>query len=713
MENLELLAPVGDLEMFYVAVNNGANAVYLGLKNFNARMKADNFNYENLKQAVRFAHIHGVKVYVTLNTLVLNSEINKLIEEVKMAISLKVDAFIVQDLGVVNILKNHFENIVIHASTQMGVHNLEGAKQLEKMGIKRVVLSRETTLEDIKLIKENTNLEIEYFVHGALCVAFSGNCYLSSECKLKSGNRGECLQLCRLYYTSFEKEKPVNKGYLLSTKDLCYAEKLQDLINAGVTSFKIEGRLKRPAYVAETVRTYRKLLNGEPFAKKDEENLKSVFSRGEFNKGEYLNNNNFNIINKEIQNHIGRKIGIVLNVEKFKDLHKITIKSTHKLNKNDGLKFISSEGYVKSLGVGNVEIKNGCYVIYSKTYPNINDDVYLMVNSERENYLINKQKKIFVNASFYATLNSKAKLKLCYGNIVVTSESESVCEKAKTSSITQENIENILNKTKETCFEITNKTVNLEEALFLPLKEINQMKRVALIKLEEEILKQNETVVAKIKKYEPPKPIIKENQNENVLVEKLQDVKQIKNKEKVNVLLNPDVYSEQTIEKFLLEIEKCNKKAEIYLNLPIICCYKDMEIIKNILNKFSKLGIILNNLYGLEFVNNRKVIVGIGLNITNNYAIIQLNELGVKQLFFKSVEKWVDKFNENLMIYNFSYPLMTFKHCPYKLNYNKNCSNCAFNENLCYKNEAGKKFLIKRKKIFNCYFCAEGTSSGM
>lgn len=138
-----------------------------------------------------------------------------------------------------------------------------------------------------------------------------------------------------------------------------------------------------------------------------------------------------------------------------------------------------------------------------------------------------------------------------------------------------------------------------------------------------------------------------------------------------------------------------------------------MEIIKNILNKFSKLGIILNNLYGLEFVNNRKVIVGIGLNITNNYAIIQLNELGVKQLFFKSVEKWVDKFNENLMIYNFSYPLMTFKHCPYKLNYNKNCSNCAFNENLCYKNEAGKKFLIKRKKIFNCYFCAEGTSSGM
>ena len=362
MDKLEILAPVGNKEMLMAAINSGADAVYLGAELFNARMKADNFSNQDLKESVRLCHLYGVKVYLTLNTLVTDSEIPKLIEQVKIAVDSKVDAFIIQDLGVAYLLKKYFKNIVLHASTQMGVHNYEGALILEKLGFSRVVLSRETTLEDIKLIKQNTNLEIEYFVHGALCVAFSGNCYLSSEIKGKSGNRGECLQLCRLFYNASNNEKQINNGYLLSTKDLCYADKLKELVKAGVTSFKIEGRLKRPAYVVSTVSTYKKVLESSTFTKQDEKNLLKVFSRGDFNKGEYLNNNNSNIINKEIQNHLGEKIGRVLKVEKFKDLHKITIESRHQIATGDGLKFISKDGYVNSLGVGNVEYKNGNFI---------------------------------------------------------------------------------------------------------------------------------------------------------------------------------------------------------------------------------------------------------------------------------------------------------------------------------------------------------------
>ena len=189
---LELLAPAGDMSALDTAIRCGANAVYLGLDGFNARMKAQNFNADNIGEVVAYAHFYGVKVYVAINTIVQNDEFNSLISLVKTAVEAKVDAFLVQDLGVAKFLKDTFDGIVLHASTQMGIHNLQGAKVAERMGIKRVVLSRETKLEDIENIRKNTSLEIEYFVQGALCVAFSGNCYLSSVEQGASGNRGLC-----------------------------------------------------------------------------------------------------------------------------------------------------------------------------------------------------------------------------------------------------------------------------------------------------------------------------------------------------------------------------------------------------------------------------------------------------------------------------------------------------------------------------------------
>ncbi len=196
----ELLAPAGDIKSFDAAIACGANAVYLGLGDFNARMKAENFDAASLREVVKKAHFFGVKVFVTINTIVQNSELNKLFSLVKAAICAKVDAFLVQDLGVCKLLEDRFEGIKLHASTQMGVMNVEGAKIAEEMGLCRAVLARETPLEDVKAISANTSLELEYFVQGALCVSFSGGCYLSgAECGA-SGNRGQCKQLCRLPY---------------------------------------------------------------------------------------------------------------------------------------------------------------------------------------------------------------------------------------------------------------------------------------------------------------------------------------------------------------------------------------------------------------------------------------------------------------------------------------------------------------------------------
>ena len=234
MENFEILSPVGDLKTFYTAIKSGCNAVYFGLPKFNARMRAENISLENLPEIIRYAHLKNVKCYMTLNTLLTNKEIAEAVELVGNCLNAGVDAFIVQDMGLVYALKNAYPGINLHASTQMGVHNVRGAKVLKNLGFSRIVLSRECTLEDIKDIKNNVDIELEVFVHGAMCVAFSGNCYLSSIKCSASGNRGECKQLCRLPYTLTDGVHSQN-GYTLSIRDNCMLDYMKDLMDIGVT----------------------------------------------------------------------------------------------------------------------------------------------------------------------------------------------------------------------------------------------------------------------------------------------------------------------------------------------------------------------------------------------------------------------------------------------------------------------------------------------
>ena len=279
---MELLAPAGSMEALRAAVCNGADAVYLGADTFNARMNARNFSAADLQEAVVYCHVRGVKVHLTLNTLVLDREMPRAAELIRMAATCGVDAFIVQDLGVVSLCRQLAPDVPVHASTQMSIHSLEGVQEAAALGCSRVVLARELPAEEIAHICKRSPVEIEVFVHGALCMCYSGQCYLSSVIGRRSGNRGQCAQPCRLPYGygRFESTR-----YPLSLKDNCLAGELDELRRMGVASIKIEGRMKRPEYVAIVTRAYRTVLNGGKLTPADLQELETAFSRQGFTDG--------------------------------------------------------------------------------------------------------------------------------------------------------------------------------------------------------------------------------------------------------------------------------------------------------------------------------------------------------------------------------------------------------------------------------------------
>ena len=279
---MELLAPAGSMEALRAAVCNGADAVYLGADTFNARINARNFSAADLQEAVVYCHVRGVKVHLTINTLVLDREMPRAAELIRLAASCGVDAFIVQDLGVVSLCRQLAPDVPIHASTQMSIHSLEGVMEAAALGCSRVVLARELPAEEIAHICKRSPVEIEVFVHGALCMCYSGQCYLSSVIGRRSGNRGQCAQPCRLPYGygRFESTR-----YPLSLKDNCLAGELDELRRMGVASIKIEGRMKRPEYVAIVTRAYRTVLNGGKLMPSDLQELETAFSRQGFTDG--------------------------------------------------------------------------------------------------------------------------------------------------------------------------------------------------------------------------------------------------------------------------------------------------------------------------------------------------------------------------------------------------------------------------------------------
>ncbi|PKK89273.1 MAG: hypothetical protein CVV62_01465, partial [Tenericutes bacterium HGW-Tenericutes-7] len=344
MKQVELLSPAGDRLSFIGAINAGCNAVYLAGKKFGARSFAQNFEVEEIIEMIKYAHLRNVLVYVTLNTLVYDDEIPALIEYADILVKNHVDALIIQDLGVLEIFSKRYPNTDLHASTQMNTLNVEQAKFLKSIGVKRIILARETSIEEIKHIKENVDIELEVFIHGALCISYSGNCYFSSMIGGRSGNRGECAQSCRLPYELYKEDELIeNKSYLLSAKDLITIDHLEALIELGIDSLKIEGRMRKPEYVVQSVKSYRNLIdsyynNQEIDNENEKEKLTKVFNRGQ-TKGFLFNETPKEIVNSDKPNHVGVTIGKVINFNRGK----VTVLLNDSLSVNDGIKFISNK----------------------------------------------------------------------------------------------------------------------------------------------------------------------------------------------------------------------------------------------------------------------------------------------------------------------------------------------------------------------------------
>ncbi|MDD2439549.1 MAG: DUF3656 domain-containing protein, partial [Methanosarcinaceae archaeon] len=356
----ELLAPAGSLNALRAAVENGADAVYLGARAFSARGYAANFSDKDLKEAIAYAHLRGVKVYVTVNTLLKDREIEEALKLLSFLETIGADAVLVQDLGLLALAKKYLPDLPLHASTQLTLHNSEGALFAKEMGIERVVLSRECSLEELRKIRENTGLEVEAFMHGALCISYSGQCLMSSLIGGRSGNRGYCAQPCRKKYRlkkdgkqldfakgiAFGKEKKENESlgpYLLSPKDLSTAFILPALLKAGIAAFKLEGRMKRPEYVAGVVRTYRHLLDRcfkapETYAVHPEEaeTLEQLFNR-DFTEGYFFKNPRGALMSRERPYNRGVFAGRVLGYDRRKK--QVKLKLAAPLTVGDGVLF--------------------------------------------------------------------------------------------------------------------------------------------------------------------------------------------------------------------------------------------------------------------------------------------------------------------------------------------------------------------------------------
>ena len=470
---MELLCPAGNKESLIAAINSGANAVYLSGKKFGARAFAANFSNEELKEAIRIGKAYGVKIYVTMNTLVKENEIEEFLEQVEFLYSNGVDAILMQDFGMICLCLKKYPNLEIHASTQAHNSSIQGIDFLYELGVKRVVLPREMSLDEIKLIK--TPIEKEVFIHGALCVSYSGRCLMSQVLGGRSGNRGECAGCCRFKWKLYKSDKLLKEGYLLSMKELNLSEDILRL-TPYVDSLKIEGRMKSPTYVSFITSYYRKILDGEKITDIDRENLQSLFYRG-YTKGHLLNNKD--LVNTKSPNHIGLPIGKVIDVTDSK----ITILLDKELAQEDGIRFLESgKGLIvnylydmkdRLISKGSPKQK---VILDNKVGLTTLDTVSLTTNHKLITKFSTVTKKVDIAIKVIAKINEPLEISFIKDNIIV-SEKGNIVERAKSAIVTKERIISQVKRLGNTPFNCHEIDVLLDDDIFIPMGEINVLRR--------------------------------------------------------------------------------------------------------------------------------------------------------------------------------------------------------------------------------------------
>lgn len=686
MNKIELLAPVGSYEAFISAINNGADAIYLAGEHFGAREKAT-FTNEELKEMIKYAHIREVRVHVVINTIIYDDEMDKVMEFVDFLYDNDVDAIIVQDLGVITLVHKKYPDLEIHASTQLNTLNYKQAQILKNLGVKRVILAREASIEVVKEIIEKVNIDVEVFAHGALCMGYSGQCLLSSLTMKKSGNRGECLQLCRLPYSFMVNDNKVDTKveYLLSCKDLCTLDHIEEFVKAGVVSLKIEGRVKSASYVGKVVSMYRKYIDDYyknemiEVSENDTDELKRVFNR-EFTKGYIFNEKPRDIVNTFRPNNIGVKIGEIVKINN----NIATIKLTRELNQGDGVRFIGSKNdtgmivnkmYLNGLLVNSS--KSEQYInVELKTQANIKDSVYktsdclLNKKIEDNNKLITKRFPVDVNV--YAKLNKPLVIEARddLGNVIKVS-SEYLIDKANKTPTSKERIKEQIAKLNDSVYYLNLFEFEGDEMIIIPISIINHLRNdmVELLNKKREIRN------------------VRKGKQEIVF----EDVKV--SKEEFSY-----TYKANNKEQYEV-IKKVIDSKDVYYNCPE-CIYPYFRISNGIVKTQNK-SVLINELSDID--NSKEMIANMYLNTTNIYALYTLYKLGFKRVTLsiemsqKRIENLIrnykNKFgyepNVEVMVYG-KPDLMITKFCPINKILTDKDINCARCNN-------DKFYLIDRK----------------
>lgn len=493
MKKVELLSPAGNFECLKAAINNGADAVYLGGSNFSARAFAKNFDNDEIVEAINYAHLRNVKIFITLNTLLNEYEIENAYKQAKFYYEHNVDGLIIQDLGLFYRLRKDFPDFELHASTQMHIHNVQGVKNAKELGFKRVVIARESSLD---LIKEacKQDIEVECFVHGAICVSYSGQCLMSSATKNRSANKGMCAQCCRLKYTLYKDNKKVNTDtdYLLSPKDMCLIDQIPDLIEAGVSSFKIEGRMKSSAYVGYVTKIYRKAIDAyyenKKFSLTEEEkyNLNALFNRGFTNT--YLLNDSSDLFGNKRPNHQGVLIGKVVDVKS----NSVFIKLSKDINQFDGIRIVSKEdtGLILNMIKVNGKLvskafKDEVIEINLSDKVNINDPVYITQdNILEQNINSYKDKLIPINLKISGKPNESLKVECNVNDLLFNYESSLKLDKSINHPISKNDLSECFSKVDIHPYVINSIDFNIDD-FFIPIKQLNQIRREFFVKLDE------------------------------------------------------------------------------------------------------------------------------------------------------------------------------------------------------------------------------------
>ena len=686
MKRKELLSPVGNKEMLYQAIHNGADAVYLAGLNYGARKYSNNFTNEELIEAINYSHLYGVKVYVTVNTIIYENEIEDFVKYIEFLYKNGVDALITQDIGMIYLIKQKFPDIELHASTQCHNHNKEGIELLKQLGCKRVVMARELSLKEINNIK--IDIEKEVFIHGALCVCYSGCCLFSSLNGGRSGNRGECVGSCRLPYKLIKnnKELPIKDKYLLSTRELNTINNLKEILDSDIDSLKIEGRMKSPTYVGYVTRIYRLLIdkyyNKQAMTLTEEEvkNLKKIYNR-DFTKG-YLFND-ISIMNTKTSNHQGIEIGKVVNVNK----KYITIKLFEDLNQNDGIRFkesntgmIINKLYNKKLLLINKCNKNNICIVPNKIKLNTKDSVLKTIDYKLEESLKNyPEKKINVSFKIELRIGKAMTLTISDDTNIIT-HSSMMIEKAKTREVTTEDISKALSKLGNTPFNLKKLEIIKDNNIFISLKEINILRRKVidgLIDKRTRINKKDNIKDVKLNNY------IKSDNN--IYINAL-----VRTEEQLRCCFDNNIDNIYITDYNLFQKHK--NKDNIYYRVPRI----NSQYID-----FTNSNLLVGELGSIKKYSFKNNVIGdYYLNIVNSYSIKLLNSLGIKKVTLspeiddKKIEYIMkNKYNVEQIIYG-RLELMVTKYCPLKenINYCKECKNSK--DRFMFKDNTGKKYPI-------------------